>query len=113
MLLPYVMHWNKLACVERMQEIAQAMGVNTAGLSAVDAADRAVEAMTRLCAAVEIPAGLRSFGVPEDAIPAMATETARAAATEKATIPVGRGMTSPRAKARRALTAPALIAAGC
>ena len=76
LLLPYVMHWNKLACVERMQDIAQAMGVNVSGLSVNDAADQAVEAMTRLCAAVEIPSGLRSFGVPEDAIPAMATEAA-------------------------------------
>lgn len=70
------MHWNKLACVERMQDIAQAMGVNTLGLSVNEAADRAVEAMTQLCAAVEIPAGLRSFGIPEDAIPAMAAEAA-------------------------------------
>lgn len=76
LLLPHVMHWNKLACVERMQEIAEAMGVNVTGLSAVDAADRAVEAMARLCVAVEIPQGLRSFGVPEEAIPAMAVEAA-------------------------------------
>lgn len=76
LLLPYVMHWNKLACVERMQDIAQAMGVNVSGLSINDAADQAVEAMTRLCAAVEIPQGLHSFGVPEDAIPGMAAEAA-------------------------------------
>ena len=76
LLLPYVMHWNKLACVERMQDIAQAMGVNINGLSVNDAADQAVEAMTRLCTAVEIPAGLRSFGVPEESIPAMAIEAA-------------------------------------
>lgn len=76
LLLPYVMHWNKLACVERMQDIAQAMGVNVSALSLNDAADQAVEAMTRLCAAVEIPQGLRSFGVPEEAIPAMAVEAA-------------------------------------
>ncbi|MFP3495595.1 iron-containing alcohol dehydrogenase [Pseudomonas sp. SIMBA_059] len=76
LLLPYVMQWNKLACVERMRDIAEAMGVNVAGLSLVDAADQAVAAMTRLCAAVEIPTGLRSFGIPEDAIPAMAAEAA-------------------------------------
>jgi len=29
-----------------------------------------------VCAAVEIPAGLRSFAIPENAIPAMATEAA-------------------------------------
>jgi hypothetical protein len=27
------MHWNKMACVERMQDIAEAMGVKTAHLS--------------------------------------------------------------------------------
>ena len=76
LLLPYVMTWNKMACVERMQDIAEAMGVRTAHLSASEAADKAVQAMTDLCAAVEIPAGLRSFGVPEEAIPAMAVEAA-------------------------------------
>jgi alcohol dehydrogenase class IV len=59
-----------------MQDIAEAMGVKTAHLSVNEAADKAVEAMTALCAAVEIPLGLRSFGVPEDAIPAMAAEAA-------------------------------------
>ncbi len=33
--------------------------------------------MADLCAAVEIPSGLRSFNVPEDAIPAMAEEASR------------------------------------
>lgn len=74
LLLPYVMNWNKIACVERMQEIAVAMGVNVTGLSLIEAADKAVAAMTDLCAAVEIPAGLSSFGVPLDAIPSMAEE---------------------------------------
>ncbi|MPQ69915.1 MULTISPECIES: iron-containing alcohol dehydrogenase [Pseudomonas] len=80
LLLPYVMSWNKIACVERMRDIAIAMGVNVTGLSLIEAADKAVAAMTDLCAAVEIPAGLASFGVPLDAIPAMAEE---AAATER------------------------------
>ena len=50
------------------------MGVQLAGLSDQQAADQAVEAMAALCAAVDIPKGLRSFAVPEDAIPAMAVE---------------------------------------
>ncbi|MBD8600051.1 MULTISPECIES: iron-containing alcohol dehydrogenase [unclassified Pseudomonas] len=77
LLLPYVMEWNKLACVERMRDIADAMGVRVAHLSDRDAADLAVKAMADLCAAVEIPSGLRSFNVPEDAIPAMAEEASR------------------------------------
>lgn len=77
LLLPYVMEWNKLACVERMRDIADAMGVRVAHLSDKDAADLAVKAMADLCAAVEIPSGLRSFNVPEDAIPAMADEASK------------------------------------
>ncbi|AMB85486.1 alcohol dehydrogenase [Pseudomonas agarici] len=77
LLLPYVMEWNKMACVERFRDIAQAMGVRVIDLSAKDAADQAVKAMVDLCAAVEIPSGMRSFNVPEDAIPAMAEEASK------------------------------------
>ncbi|MBD8707811.1 iron-containing alcohol dehydrogenase [Pseudomonas sp. CFBP 13711] len=77
LLLPYVMEWNKLACVERMRDIADAMGVRVAHLGDRDAADLAVKAMADLCAAVEIPSGLRSFNVPEDAISAMAEEASK------------------------------------
>ncbi|MCD9571417.1 iron-containing alcohol dehydrogenase [Pseudomonas protegens] len=76
LLLPYVMAWNKMACVERFRDIAQAMDLPITGLSDGQAAEQAVQAMAALCAAVDIPAGMRSFGVPEDAIPAMAVEAA-------------------------------------
>ncbi|BAO64927.1 MULTISPECIES: iron-containing alcohol dehydrogenase [Pseudomonas] len=76
LLLPYVMAWNKMACVERFRDIAQAMDLPIAGLSDGQAAEQAVQAMAVLCAAVDIPTGMRSFGVPEDAIPAMAVEAA-------------------------------------
>ena len=75
-ILPTGLEYNKPVAGKRYRAIAQAMGVNIAGLSVNDAADQAVAAMTRLCAAVEIPSGLRSFSVPEDAIPAMASEAA-------------------------------------
>ncbi|MDB5983826.1 MAG: alcohol dehydrogenase [Pseudomonas sp.] len=77
LLLPYVMAWNKMACVERFRDIAEAMGVRVANLSDKDAADQAVQAMADLCAAVDIPSGMRSFNVPEDAIPAMAEEASK------------------------------------
>ena len=77
LLLPYVMAWNKLACVERFRDIAEAMGEPVAGLSDLDTAERAVQAMAALCAAVEIPKGMRAFGVPEDAIPQMAEEASK------------------------------------
>ncbi|NBB10413.1 iron-containing alcohol dehydrogenase [Pseudomonas sp. SLFW] len=77
LLLPYVMEWNKMACVERFRDIAEAMGVRVAHLNDKDAADQAVKAMADLCAAVDIPTGMRSFNVPEDAIPAMAEEASK------------------------------------
>jgi len=77
LLLPSVMAWTKLSCVERMRAVADAEGVRVAHLSDKDAADLAVKAMADLCAALEIPSGLRSFNVPEDAIPAMAEEASK------------------------------------
>ncbi|MDH0747452.1 iron-containing alcohol dehydrogenase [Pseudomonas sp. GD03842] len=77
LLLPYVMEWNKMACVERFRDIADAMGLQVSGLSDKDAADEAVKAMADLCAAVDIPRGMRSFDVPEDALPSMAEEASK------------------------------------
>lgn len=77
LLLPYVMAWNKMACVERFRDIAEAMGLRVAHVSDEDAANQAVQAMADLCEAVDIPKGMRSFNVPEDAIPAMAEEASK------------------------------------
>jgi alcohol dehydrogenase class IV len=77
LLLPYVMEWNKIACMERFRDIAEALGEDTRGLSDADAADQAVAAMRRLCRMVDIPEGLRAFGIPEDAIPEMAEDASK------------------------------------
>jgi alcohol dehydrogenase class IV len=77
LLLPHVMQWNKMACVERFRDIAEAMGLRVSHLSDPQAADAAVQAMADLCEAVEIPKSLRAFDVPEDAIPAMAEEASK------------------------------------
>ena len=77
LLLPYVMAWNKMACVERFRDIAEAMGLRVAHVSDEDAANQAVQAMAQLCEAVDIPKGMRSFNVPEDVIPAMAEEASK------------------------------------
>jgi alcohol dehydrogenase class IV len=77
LLLPYVMAWNKVACLERFRDIAQAMGLQVAHLSDADAASEAVQAMAQLCETVNIPKGLRSFNVPQEAIPAMAEEASK------------------------------------
>lgn len=74
LLLPYVMRANKIACLEKLGEIAQALGENVAGLNRDEAAEKAIEAMTRLCRYVEIPQSLREFNIPESAIAEMAEE---------------------------------------
>src|SRR5690606_39619372 len=47
LLLPYVMEWNKISCVERFRDIAEALGERTEGLTDSQAADKALEAMKR------------------------------------------------------------------
>lgn len=77
LLLPYVMEWNKISCVEKFRDIAEALGVKVTSLSDEDAADEAVKAMTRLCHVVNIPKGMRFFNVPEEDIPSMAEDASQ------------------------------------
>lgn len=74
LLLPFVMEWNKLACVERFRGIAVAFDEPVAGLSDDAIADAVIKRMHKLCADVEIPAGLRAFDIAESALPELAAE---------------------------------------
>lgn len=55
MLLPIAMEFNKPVATERLAHVAQAMGVDTAGMSADEAADAAIAAVKQLSEDVEIP----------------------------------------------------------
>lgn len=77
LLLPYVMKWNKIACLEKLRDVAVALGENVDGLNADQAAEAAIEAMTRLCRYVDIPQSLREFNIPESAIAEMAEEATK------------------------------------
>ncbi|MFB4390744.1 MULTISPECIES: iron-containing alcohol dehydrogenase [unclassified Pseudomonas] len=77
LLLPHVMHWNKIACAERMRDIGEAMGLRLSHLSDAQSADATVQAMADLCRAVDIPQGLHAFDIAQDAIPAMAEEASK------------------------------------
>jgi alcohol dehydrogenase class IV len=70
-LLPYVMEWNLLACLETYPVIAAALGEPVAGVSSRAAAEAAVEAVRTLARDVQIPARLRDVGVLREGIPAM------------------------------------------
>ncbi|WP_044339825.1 iron-containing alcohol dehydrogenase [Rossellomorea aquimaris] len=77
LLLPYVMEWNKIACMERFRDIATALGEDVRSLSEAEAADKAVLSMKRLCTTVNIPTGLRSFDIPETALSDMAEDASK------------------------------------
>lgn len=64
-LLPYVMDYNRSACVSEYAAIAAAMGLPSAHDPDADA-DAAIDAVTRLCADVGIPRTLADIDLSED-----------------------------------------------
>lgn len=71
-LLPHVMRFNVSVCEEKMADLAEAMGVDTDGMSSEEAANAAIEAVEELSADVGIPSGLAELGVKEDKLEEMA-----------------------------------------
>jgi alcohol dehydrogenase class IV len=71
LLLPHVLRFNLPAAPDRYAAIARALGVAPAATEAETAA-RGIERLATLCAECRLPAGLRTVGVPADAIPRMA-----------------------------------------
>ncbi|MEJ2557586.1 MAG: iron-containing alcohol dehydrogenase [Anaerolineae bacterium] len=67
-LLSPVMAYNYLGEPHKYARIAQAMGENTWGLTVWEAAELAVESVTRLVETLEIPS-LPEMGIPEEDIP--------------------------------------------
>jgi alcohol dehydrogenase class IV len=74
LLLPHVMRYNIPQSREELALIAQALGEKTDSLSTDEAAERACLAVSRLSAAIGLPARLRDAGVKEEQIPAMAAK---------------------------------------
>ncbi len=65
-LLPTVMEYNAEATGEKYKDIAQAMGVDVAGLSQEEYRKAAVEAVKKLSSDVGIPADLKEIAKEED-----------------------------------------------
>ena len=70
-LLPSVMKFNRIACVERYAEVAIACGVE-AGNDADETAQRGVEFITQLSKDCGIPTSLTEIGIPQSAVDSMA-----------------------------------------
>jgi 4-hydroxybutyrate dehydrogenase len=70
-LLPYVLEFNRPACEERLRDIAQAMGLDGTGASAVQAATAVIERIRQLLKEVGVPDRLSTLGITRDMIPAL------------------------------------------
>jgi alcohol dehydrogenase class IV len=71
-LLPPVLEFNKLTSEERLRDLAIAMDLDVASMSASEAADATIERVRRLLKEVGIPDRLRAFGIRREMIPALA-----------------------------------------
>jgi alcohol dehydrogenase class IV len=61
-----VSRYNLPACPDRFKDIAEAFGVNTSGMTTVQAAERAIEEMAKLKADLEIKENFADLGLKEE-----------------------------------------------
>ncbi len=73
-LLPSVIRFNLIACLEKFGQVAQALGQKVEGLSAVDAGKKTVEALTQLSADIGIPGHLSEVNVKAEGVPQLAAD---------------------------------------
>ncbi len=69
-MMPVVMKFNMIACVDRLADIAAAMGEQVDRLSKVEAAETAPRAVQRLTKSVGLPVTLSEYGADPELIPA-------------------------------------------
>lgn len=72
-LLPHVQVYNTQVKAERLGDVAKALGENVEGLTAEQAAEKAIAAIKKLSADVNIPSGLLELGVKEEDLEVLAT----------------------------------------
>ena len=70
-----VMRFNTMACVDRMIEVAKAMGENVQGIGRLDAAYKAAEAMEKFAESLDLPIALTREKHDPSMIPKMAKTT--------------------------------------
>ena len=75
MLLPAVMEFNLISGPQKFSQVAELMGENTNGLSALDGAAKSVDAVRRLLKDLELPQRLEDVGITKTDIPEIARQT--------------------------------------
>jgi alcohol dehydrogenase class IV len=72
LMLPYVMEYNVVTCIDKFVKIAEKMGEKIDGLSRRDAAFKAIDAMIDLAKDIGVPTHLSDVNIPKESIPRMA-----------------------------------------
>ncbi|RYD01945.1 hypothetical protein N752_27880 [Desulforamulus aquiferis] len=67
-MLPYIMQYNMISCGEKFANIAEAMGVHSAGIGKWKLAEKGIEAVRKLFRDIGIPERLSQVGMKEDYI---------------------------------------------
>lgn len=75
LLLPYVMDYNKISCLEKYRSIAIAMGVKVDTMTLREAAIAACRSVRELVLDIGLPLKLRDIGIGEDVIEGIAEDT--------------------------------------
>jgi 1,3-propanediol dehydrogenase len=88
-LMPHVMRFNAETHAERYVDVASALGVDTNGLDARTAAERAIERVEEMSGSMGIPTGLREIGVRPGDFDAFAVNALRDAYIATNPRPVG------------------------
>ena len=69
LMMPVVMNFNLIARLDRFIDIAIAMGENVEGLSLIDAAQKAPQAVFKLVKALGLPTSLKEYGADPQRLP--------------------------------------------
>ena len=72
LMLPWVMEFNMLGCLDRFVDIAGAMGIFTDGLTPREIGDEVIMSLKQLAEDLEVPQYLSDVNIPESAIEQLA-----------------------------------------
>jgi alcohol dehydrogenase len=72
LMLPWVMEYNMLGCLDRFVEIAKAMGLYVDGLTPREVGDKVVAALKQLAEDLKVPQYLSDVNIPASAIDQLA-----------------------------------------
>lgn len=76
-LLPFVLKFNLPACPEKMRDIAEALGQDVSGLTAMEAGEKALQAVIDMNKALNIPDNIKDLGVKLERMPQLVEDSMR------------------------------------